>query len=234
MHGRRLERLLVLDHRVLQLVAVVFRKDQLAGRVGARERDRVRLQGRCEVDKRLLDREELEEHFVGNGLVQLVLEVDRAQVDVVQVAQEQHASVPEQAKRKAVLVARRADAPDLVQKRRRDWRPCAADGDDGLSEEDDAERDGAVRSDLVAFYRTRDVHDQYGRVVVVVESRTFVCVEGVREEVARHVGKREHALEFRSRRLVEVYPAGRCKVLRLPEAAVLPPVDGDHGRRSQL
>ena len=225
---RRLERLLVLDHSVLELVAVVFAHHELARRVRAGERNRVGLERRREVDERLLDRKELQEHLVRNRLVKLVLERKRALVDVVKIAKEQHAAMPEKAERKAVAVRRRADAADLVEKRRRDGRLRTADGDDRLADENNAERDRAIGNHLVVLDRVWNVDDENGRIVVVVETRTFVGVEGVGEEVARNAGVRQDALKLGRGWLDEVDPTGRGEIRSLPETSVLPAVDRHH------
>ncbi len=227
-NGRRLERLLVLDHRVLELVAVVLRKRQLAGGVRAGERDRVGLQRRREINERLLDRQQFQEDFVRNGLVERLLQRDRALMDVVQVAKEQDAAVPQQTEREAILVARRAHAADLVEKRRRHGRVRAADGDDGPAEQNDAERDGAVRNHLVVLHLARHMDDEHRRIVVVVETRTFVGVEGVCQKVARDLRMGEDVLKLGRCRLDEIDPARRRELLRLLEPPVFPFVDRHH------
>ena len=229
--GRRLQGLLELDERVLELVAVVLGERKLARRVGAGEGDRVGLEGRREVDERLLDREKAQEDVVRDRFVQLLLPGVRALVDVVDVAQEEDAAVPQEAEGEAVLVARRTDAADLVEEGRGDRRAHAADGDDRLAEEDDAERDRAVGDDrIVLVDGTRHVDDEHRRVVVIVESRTFVRIERVGEEVARDLREGQHALELRRRRLDQVDPARLAEVGDLLEAAILPPVDRHHGQ----
>ncbi len=229
MDRRRLQRLLVLDHGVLELVAVVFRQLQLPRRVGARQRNRIRLERGREIDERLLDRQQAQEHFVRNGLVQFLLQVVRALVDVVEVAQKEDAAVPQKAEGETVAVGGRAHAADLVQERGRHRRVRAADRYDGLSEQDDAEWDRAVGDDGVVLRRARHVHDQHGGFVVIIETRPFVGVERVRQEVARHFGKRQHAFEFRRRGFDQVDPAGGRKLKGFLEAAVLPPVNRHHG-----
>ena len=232
MDRRRLQRLLVLDHRVLERVAVVLGERQLPRGVGAGEGDGVGLERGGEVDERLLDLEELEDRLVGDRLVQLVLERRGALVDVVDVAEEEDAGMPEEAEGEAVAVGRRADAADLVEKRRGDRGARAADGDYRPRAEDDAERDGAVgdRPAVVLGLGLdhRHVDDEDDRVVLPVEARPLAGVERVGEEVARHRAEGEHRLELGGGRLDEVYPARGRELRGLTESSIVPSVDRHH------
>ena len=93
-NGGRLQRLLVLDERVVEEVTVVLRQRQLPGCVRAGERDRVGLQARGEVYESLLYLKEPEYDLVRDGLVQLVFQRRRARVYVVYVAQEEPSRIP--------------------------------------------------------------------------------------------------------------------------------------------
>ncbi len=230
MDRRGLERLLEFDKRVLELVAVVLREGELPGRVRAGEGDRVRLQGRREVNERLLNREELQEDVVRNRLVEFLFERVRPQMDVVDVAEEQDARVPQEAERETVLVRRRTNPADLVEERRRHGRRDAADGDDRLSEKNDAQRDRAVGDDGIVRDGTRHMDEEQGGVVVVViETRTFIRIERVGQKVAPDVRIGKNPLQFRRRRFDEIDPARIAEIGRLLESAVHPLVNRQHG-----
>ena len=58
-------------------------------------------------------------------------------MNILQVAQEEYAAVPEKTERETVLIARRTDAADLIEKRGRNGRSRAADRNDGAPEKEE-------------------------------------------------------------------------------------------------
>ena len=206
--------LAVLDHDVVEEVAVVLVHAELAHRREAADHDFVGVERGREVDERLLEVQQVRQRAVLHRVVEFALDGVGLVADFAEVAQVEGGGAEEDVEDEAVADVGRADLahlPELVG----EGGPPRADRDDGVGGDDDAVRDRRVGRQALAGLLDGDADDDEGgaRVLVGFDTGPFVLVQGVGEELRNQVEGGLDLVHFRLRRFREVDPHARLELV---------------------
>ena len=218
----------VFDRNILQHVVVGVGDFDQTGMFDATDEEVVGLKGGREVDEGLLDVHQAHEGFVRDRLVEILLDHIGALPDVAEIAEIEDGGMPEDLEGEPKLGFRGTDTANLVEDRAGDRREPVTDGQDVILGQDDTQRDGVERDQILMRFVVRDMDNDLGTPLVAFQTRSFILVERIGDKLARSAGKFLDTVDLFARRVCKIDPASPRERVDFTKNSVFPMINRDH------